>query len=165
MEQRDWQLPAHVVATGGIVLNENNEVLLVKTHRDGWVFPGGMVELGENLIEGLKREIREESGVEVSVGEVYCICSNTASYPGYNGVKTIPPKVIFDFICRKTGGDLCTSEENSETAWFTKEEALKAITSPTIIERYKAFLEYNGRPTYLSYVTKPQYRLDLKLHI
>ena len=56
-------LPTHIVAAAGIVLNERDEVLLVNTYLDSWVLPGGEVEIGENLMDAVKREIFEESGI------------------------------------------------------------------------------------------------------
>ncbi|WP_229752774.1 NUDIX domain-containing protein [Paenibacillus physcomitrellae] len=35
-----------------MVVNNQDEVLLVKTHRGGWVFPGGQIEVGENVMDG-----------------------------------------------------------------------------------------------------------------
>ena len=156
------KLPAHIVACAGIVVNEKDEVLLEKNNRAGWVFPGGQVEEGENLIDALKREIMEETGVDVEVGEVFCISSNTCKYPGYNGVKEVPTKVVLDFICRYKSGAPRPSDENSESAFVPKDEALQMIKAPAIVERFKAFLEYDGRPVYLEYVTKPAYELKLK---
>lgn len=158
----DWVMPTHIVACAGVVLNERDEVLMVKTHNAGWVFPGGQVEVGENLIDAVKREIMEESGIEVEVGELFCISSNTAKNPGYNGVKEIPTKVMLDFICKAVGGDIRPSEENSETAWFSKEDALQMMKTPAYVERFNAFLEYEGRPIYMEYVTKPEFNLKLK---
>lgn len=165
MEEKSWIMPTHIVAAAGIVTNERDEILLVKTYDAGWVFPGGQVEVGENLIDAVKREILEESGIEVEVGEVFCIASNTAKYPGYNGVKEVPTKVNMDFICRAVGGRVRPSEENSETGWFPKSEILSMITAPAIIERFKAYLEYDGRPAYLEYVTKPVFELKLKRQV
>lgn len=92
MENTGWVMPTHIIAGAGIVINENDEVLLVKTHNAGWVFPGGQVEVGENVIDAVKREIMEETGIDIEVGEVFCISSNTGKYPGYHGVKEIPTK-------------------------------------------------------------------------
>lgn len=164
MENPEKILPAHIVAAAGVVLNEKEEVLLVNTYNDGWVLPGGQVEIGENLIEGVKREIFEESGIEAEIQELFCISSNTATYPGYDGVKTVPTKVIFDFICAALRGGLRGSNENSESGWFPKDKVLDMMTAPSSRERYKAFLEYAGRPTYLDYVTKPDFRLKGKRH-
>lgn len=155
-------LPTHILAAAGVVLNEEENILLVNTYQDGWVLPGGEVEIGENLIDAVKREIFEESGIEVEVGELFCISSNTCTYPGYNGVKTVPTKAIFDFICKAKSGEIRGSEENSQSAWFPKEKALEMIQAPSNRVRFQAYLEYSGRPAYLEYRTKPSFELKLK---
>ena len=165
MEAGERILPTHIVAAAGIVLNEMDEILMVKTYRGGWVFPGGQVEVGENIIDALKREIMEETGVEIEVGELFCVSSNTCKYPGYNGVKEVPTKVMLDFICRAKGGEPRPSDENSESAYFPLDKAQSLITACAIVERFKAYLEYSGRPAYLEYVTKPEFALKLKTTI
>ena len=162
MEKKEWVMPTHIIAGAGIVINDKEEVLMVKTHNHGWVFPGGQVEVGENVIDAVKREIMEETCIDVEVGEVFCIASNTGKYPGYNGVKEIPTKIMLDFICKAKGGVPRPSEENSESIYVPKDKVLDMIKSPAIIERYKAFIEYVGRPTYMEYVTKPDFELKLK---
>ena len=99
MGETERFMPTHIVAAAGIVVNSNGEILLVKNNRRGWEFPGGQVEVGENVIDAVKREIMEEAGVEIEVGEVFCISSNTCKYPGYNGIKEVPTKIMLDFIC------------------------------------------------------------------
>lgn len=162
MERTEWVMPTHIVAGAGVVVNDNDEILMVKTYNAGWVFPGGQVEVGENVIDAVKREIMEETGIEVEVGEVFCISSNTGKYPGYNGVKEVPTKVMLDFICKAKDGTPRPSDENSESVYVPREKVLERIQAPNIIERYKAYLEYTGRPVYLEYVTKPCYELRLK---
>ncbi len=158
-------MPTHIIAGAGIVLNENGEILMVKTHNAGWVFPGGQVEVGENVIDDVKREVMEEAGVDIEVGEVFCIASNTGKYPGYNGVKEVPTKIMLDFICKAKSGIPRPSDENSESAYFPKDKVLDLIQAPAIIERYKAFQEYTGRPIYMEYITKPTFELRLKILI
>ncbi len=162
MERTEWVMLTHIVAGAGVVVNDNDEILMVKTYNAGWVFPGGQVEVGENVIDAVKREIMEETGIEVEVGEVFCISSNTGKYPGYNGVKEVPTKVMLDFICKAKDGTPRPSDENSESVFVSREKVLERIQAPNIIERYKAYLEYTGRPVYLEYVTKPCYELRLK---
>ncbi len=161
MEEKIRVLPTHIVSAAGVVTNAEGKVLMVKTYNSGWVFPGGQVEVGENLIDAVKREILEESGIEAEVGELFAVTSNTCKRPGYNGVKEIPTIVNFDFICRATGGSARPSEENSETGWFSEEEALSLITAPAIIHRFNAYLTYTGRPLYLEYITHPAFQLKL----
>lgn len=162
MENKEWVMPTHIIAGAGIVTNDKDEVLMVKTYNYGWVFPGGQVEVGENVIDAVKREVMEEAGVEIEVGEVFCISSNTSKNPGRNGVKEIPTKIILDFICRAKGGVPRPSDENSESMYVPKDKVLDLIQGPAYIERYKAYLEYAGRPIYMEYVTRPSFQIRLK---
>jgi ADP-ribose pyrophosphatase YjhB (NUDIX family) len=137
----------------------------VKTHRGGWVFPGGQVENGENVIHAVIRETKEESGIDIRVEKLFCISSNTGEYPGYNGVEKISTKVMMDFICTAVGGELCISDENSESGWFHKDKVLEMIEAPAYIERFKAYLEFDGSIQYLEYVTRPDFDLKLETKI
>src|SRR5207245_10419864 len=64
-----------MVAVGAVVLDENNRVLLVKhveAKRGGfwfgkWICPGGKLQHGESLEEGTKREVKEETGLEIDL--------------------------------------------------------------------------------------------------
>ena len=58
----------------------------------------------------------------------------------------MPTKIMLDFICRAKGSLPRPSDENSESAFFTRDKARELITAPAIVERYKAYLEYVGRP-------------------
>lgn len=136
-------LPTHIVASGGIITNRENKILLVKNPRKGWEYPGGIIEPGETLPQGLIREIREETGVDVQIVNVVGIYSNTKKKKGYNGVKEVPTIVTIDFICKYISGDLRTSEESVEVKWFTKEEALK-IVNPKQQLRFRRALNYKS---------------------
>jgi ADP-ribose pyrophosphatase YjhB (NUDIX family) len=163
MENTERFLPTHIVSAGAIVLNDRGDILLVKDDRRGtWSFPGGIIEEGEGVLDGVKREVLEETGITVEVGELFCVTSNTCKYPGYNGVKVVPTKVMLDFVCRATGGAPRPSEENSQTAWCPLDEAQKRITAPAIAVRFQAYLEYEGRPAFLEYKTKPAFELEQK---
>ena len=100
--------------------------------------------------------------MQVEVGELFCVTSNTCKYPGYSGVKVVPTKVMLDFVCRAVSGTPRPSEENSQTAWFPLDEAQKRITAPAIAVRFQAYLEYEGRPAFLEYKTKPAFELEQK---
>lgn len=162
MNSTERIMPTHIIAVAGIVINEKDEILMVRNVRRGWEFPGGQVEVGENVIDAVRREIMEETGIDAEVGEVFCISSNTGKYPGYNGVKEVPTKIMLDFICRAKAGTLRASCESAETAWFPKKDIPDMIRTPAYLERFKAFLEYTGRPVYLEYVTRPDFQLKLK---
>ena len=158
-------MPTHIVAVGGITENEEGNILLVKTYHGGWVFPGGQVEEGENLIDALIREIKEESGIDVEVSSLIGIYSNTGKNKGYNGVKVVPTKVMMDYICTPVGGELCSSDETSESLWVAKDKVLDMIKAPAIRERYQAYLDFNGTVNYMEYVTQPEFKLKLKRYV
>ncbi|ULL18777.1 NUDIX hydrolase [Paenibacillus sp. H1-7] len=158
-------MPTHIVAVGGIVENGQGEILLVKTHNEGWVYPGGQVEAGENLIDALCREIKEESGIDTVVEQLIGVYSNTSGYKWHDGVTDVPTKVMLDFICKPVGGQLCTSEETSESRWVSKEHVLDMITSSAIRTRYQAYLDFKGAIHYMDYVTKPEFVLKLARRI
>lgn len=59
---------------GGLVYNDEGRLLLLKhAGEPGWLQPGGMVERGESLETALKREIREETGVEAAVEDPFFV--------------------------------------------------------------------------------------------
>lgn len=155
-------MPTHIVAVGGIVENEHGDILVVKTIHGGWVFPGGQVEVGENLIDALIREIREESGIETIVSHLIGVYSNTGIYKWHDGVTDVPTKVMLDYVCKPIGGQLCTSEETSDSRWLAKDQVLDLITAPAIRTRYQAYLEFDGTIPYVEYVTKPKFEVRMK---
>lgn len=74
--------PTHIVAAGGFVEDGEGNILLVKTRDGGWVYPGGQVEVGENLMDALVREINEESGIDTTVSYLIGVYSNTGKLHG-----------------------------------------------------------------------------------
>ncbi|GAA0603882.1 NUDIX domain-containing protein [Virgibacillus siamensis] len=157
------QMPVHIVAALGIVENDQEEILIVKERRsDQWVFPGGQVEVGENLMDGLIREVKEESGIDVKVSHLTAIYSNTGTYKGHSGVKTVPTKVMFDYVCKPIGGELSSSDETSNSQWVKKNEVLDMVTSPALRTRFQAYLDFEGHVFYMDYVTQPEFKLKHK---
>lgn len=66
-------VPRIVVAVGAIVVDGERVLLIQRGHPPGerlWSIPGGRVELGETLLEALRREIQEECGLDVDVGDI-----------------------------------------------------------------------------------------------
>lgn len=155
--------PTHIVSAGGIVEDGNGNILLVKAHDDGWVYPDGITEIGENLIDGVIREIKEESVIDATVSHLISVVSNTAIHKWYDGVTDVPTKVMFDFVCKAIGGELATSDETSESRWVPKENALDFITLPAIRMRYEAYLNFNGSVNYLEYITATTSECTIKL--
>ncbi|MCT2534426.1 NUDIX hydrolase [Aquibacillus koreensis] len=156
------QIPTHIVAVGGIVEDDQGNILLVKTKHGGWVFPGGQVEVGENLIDALIREVKEESGIDVTVSNLIGVYSNTGKHKGYDGVTDIPTKVMMDFVCKPVGGELDVSDETTDSRWVKKDEVLDYVETPAYRTRYQAYLDFTNQTHYMEYVTHPTFELKQK---
>ena len=119
----------HFVSVAGLVINDSGEILLVKSPRRGWEYPGGLVEPGETLQDALIREIKEESGIEVKITGFIGLCKNIEK-----------DSVNIDFCCKAVGGKLTTSDESTEVMWVNKEKALEMITFPLTRKRLEEML-------------------------
>lgn len=137
--------PTQIIAVAGLITSSKNEILLVRNPRRGWEIPGGQVEGGENLLHALKREVREEAGVEIEVGELGGIYTKASS----------PALLILGFICTYVGGGLTPSEESPEVAWISRSDVLDLVTHSAIHDRVGDLLEFNGRVKYRVYSTDP----------
>lgn len=155
------KFPTHIVAVFGVVVNENEEVLLLKhSHHNIWMFPGGQVENGENLLDALKREAMEESSMTIEVDKLFCVTSNTSTYQGYNGYGMVPTKVVMGFRCKYVDGIYRDSNETMGHIWIHRDKVLEHLVVPDFIEKYKAYLDPSEVVHYLEYESKPEYKLN-----
>lgn len=137
--------PMHSVVVGCLVRNSSDDVLLIRHHKRGWEIPQGRVEEGENLIDALRREVREEAGVEIEPGPLGAVWSLISESPA----------IIFTFLGRYRSGNLLTSGDSEEAAWFSEAEAVEKVSGSVMRERLKALLSYNGTLVYRSYAIRP----------
>ena len=140
------QLPVHFASAAGLVYR-NGRVLLIRSERRGWEIPGGVVEQGEEILDCLKREIREESGIEAEPRCLAGIYQRLNLKPGFGPLEgmMIPTTVNLVFICDYVGGTPTPSDEGLEVGWFTPEEAKEMVTSPHIRKALIEMLNYDGK--------------------
>lgn len=100
-----------------------------KVYPDYWDLPGGKLEHGEEIKNGLKREVFEETALDIEVGKILF------SYLEVN----IRHAYIVIFECTLLGGEIKLSKEHSEYKWVTSDEAKKLQLEPFL----KEFLSQN----------------------
>lgn len=95
------------VAVSALIFHKGRVLLALRHDIDWWNLPGGGMEIGETVVEALQREVYEEVGLEVEVGQL-------------TGVYSKPQKqeVVLAFRCTATGGTLCTTKETREFRYF-----------------------------------------------
>jgi len=157
--------PTHIVAAAGYVFDKEGNLLMIKTRHRGYDATGGQIEEGEDLEAGLLREIMEESGVQAKVKCLCAVYSNVGQYVFYDGVTPVPTKVMFDFICEYESGECRTSEESSEVIWVPREKVLDYISNPALRYRFEKILNFEGKVTYASFVTKPAFQVLTERYI
>jgi ADP-ribose pyrophosphatase YjhB (NUDIX family) len=103
------------VAVGTIIATDDGRIVLVRRAIEPgfglWVFPGGYVDRGEQVKAAAMREAREESGLDVVIGDLV----NIYSYPGN-------APIIIVYTATVAGGELCGDEECLEARLFTADE-------------------------------------------
>ena len=130
-----------VVGVGAVVI-EAGRVLLVERgkepHKGMWSLPGGVLELGERLADGLRREIREETGLEVRVLEVVEVFERIL--PDAGG-RTEYHYVLIDYLCERIGGELRPGDDVRCAVWVEPARLGEYhITpgTPAVIEKARA---------------------------
>ncbi len=110
-----------LVGVGGVVVNEGR-VLLVRRGSEPlkghWTLPGGLLELGEPVTEGVAREVREETGLTVEPMELVELIDRVHR----EGGRVRYHYVIADYLCRLTGGTLRAGSDADGARWVERAE-------------------------------------------
>ena len=109
---------------------EGRVLLVRRAHEPSlglWSIPGGRVEPGESAREAARREVREETGLDVEVGDLVATVD-------------LGPYVVDDFAAHVVGGTLVAGDDASEVAFVSASEMAALPLSPGLL----AFLSEHG---------------------
>jgi 8-oxo-dGTP diphosphatase len=116
---------APIVGVGAVVVDQGR-VLLVQRGREPskgkWSLPGGMLELGESLEEGVRREVAEETGLEVKTIELVELIDRVLRETGPEGERVRYHYVLADYLCRVVGGSLQAGSDAAAVRWVERAE-------------------------------------------
>lgn len=117
------EYPEHPIVGVAAVVLWDGQVLLVQRGREParglWGLPGGMLELGETVAEGVRREVWEECGVEIEVGPLVGVFEpmqrDDAGRLRYH-------YVVLDYLARYVGGELQAADDADDARWVSPAE-------------------------------------------
>lgn len=143
MPEDDRRYPKRPMIGVGAILLRRDRILMAQRGKEPlkgwWSLPGGALEIGESLRDGVCREVREETGLEVEpvgVLEIFeRIMRDAADVPEYH-------YVLIDYICRVTGGSLFPGDDVCAVEWVRHRDLPGLqITDGTLAVIEKAFRE------------------------
>ena len=112
---------APLVGVGAVIVDDGR-VLLVRRGTEPmlgkWTLPGGMLEVGESLTDGVIREVREETGLTVEPVELIELLDRIYR----EGERVRYHYVIADYLCRVLGGALKAASDADAVRWVDRSE-------------------------------------------
>ncbi|RLF60873.1 MAG: ADP-ribose pyrophosphatase [Thermoplasmata archaeon] len=97
------------------IIREDKKVLLIKRKkepfRNMWALPGGFVEYGERVEDAVKREVKEETGLDVKIKRLFGVYSDPDRDPRGHTVSIV-------FVLEIVGGDLRGGDDASDARFF-----------------------------------------------
>lgn len=116
------EYPEHPIIGVAAIVLRGDDVLLVQRGREParglWGLPGGMLELGETVAEGVRREVLEECGVEVEVGPLVGVFEPMQRDD--DGLLRYH-YVVLDYLARYVGGELLAADDADDARWVALE--------------------------------------------
>jgi 8-oxo-dGTP diphosphatase len=125
-DREETAVSKHItIAVGAVIRDEGGRILLVRhrPERKGfwqgkWICPGGELEFGEIIQEGIIREVREETHLEITL---------TQSLPPFQRIARSEEKpflhvIYIDYVAELKGGELKPGGDVGEALWLTPEE-------------------------------------------
>ncbi len=111
-----------MVGVGAVVVRDGKALIIKRAHeprRGEWSLPGGLLELGESLRDAVRREIKEETSLDIEVGPV--IETFDRVHRDDHG-RVRYHFVIVDFVCSSSGGEAVAGSDAEGVAWVRAEE-------------------------------------------
>jgi 8-oxo-dGTP diphosphatase len=120
-----------LVGVGGVVIADGRALLIRRGRpplQGEWSIPGGMLELGERLEQGVRRELAEETGLEVRVLDLVEVFERVFSD---DDGRTKYHFVILDYLCEAVSGEAIAASDVTDVAWAREDELRSYSLTPT----------------------------------
>lgn len=122
-----------IVGVGGVVISDGRALLIKRGHpplQGEWSIPGGTLELGETLSEGVERELLEETAIQVRVIDLIEVFERVfrddAGRAQYHFV-------ILDYLCEPISGEARAGSDVTDVAWVPQAALESYSLTPTAL--------------------------------
>lgn len=123
-----------LIGVGAIIIEGDKVVLIKRGHAPligEWSIPGGVLEVGETMREGVIREAREETSLQVEPMDLLGVYDRVLRD---DRGQVLYHYVLIDFLCRIKGGSLQAAGDADEARWFTRKELVALPLPPDTAE-------------------------------
>jgi nucleoside triphosphatase len=123
---------------GALIFDSEGKLLLVRSHkwRNQYVVPGGHIELGESLLAALKREVREETGLDIY--DIEFLGFQEFIFDDAFWKKR--HFIFFDYACKTDSTDVRLNGESEEYLWVTLEDTVSLPVEPYTRQSIRMYL-------------------------
>jgi ADP-ribose pyrophosphatase YjhB (NUDIX family) len=121
-----------IPSVGAVIIDEGRILVVLRgggAHAGEWAVPGGRQRYGETMDEAVRREVREETGLEVEVGDPVWIGDiiDDSDPPAYH-------YAVVDFAAFVVGGKLLAGDDEADVRWVDLDEVRRLPLTPTMFE-------------------------------
>ena len=115
-------VPRRIEAAGGVVIRDGKVAVVHRDRYDDWSLPKGKLDKGESFEQAALREVLEETGLQVELGDEL----EPVSYVDQKG----RPKVVRYWLMEVVGGEFQANDEVDELRWLAPGDAVELLSYP-----------------------------------
>ena len=135
-----------VVAVTAAVRNAQGELLLIERTDNGlWALPGGAQDFGESVVQAARREVYEETGIDVEITGLSGIYSDPQHVIAYDDGE-VRQEFSLCFHAKRVGGEPRSSSESSEARWVSPDSLKDLKIHPSMRLRINHALKQEPQP-------------------